>query len=90
MVEYTDVVTLFDRPLHPYTVALHNSLPRPDQGARRLQAIEGQPPDLARLPSGCPFRARCPHAMEQCAATLPALSEVQPGHWVRCFLHAPA
>ncbi len=90
VVEYTDVVTLFDRPLHPYTVALQNSLPRPDQGARRLQAIEGQPPDLAHLPSGCPFRTRCPHAMEQCAAALPTLSEVQPGHWVRCFLHAPA
>jgi len=90
VVEYTDVVTLFDRPLHPYTVALQNSLPRPDQGARRLQAIEGQPPDLAHLPSGCPFRTRCPHAMDQCAAALPTLSEVQPGHWVRCFLHAPA
>ena len=90
VVEYTDVVTLFDRPLHPYTVALQNSLPRPDQGARRLQAIEGQPPDLAHLPSGCPFRTRCPHAMEQCATALPTLSEVQPGHWVRCFLHAPA
>ena len=90
VVEYTDVVTLFDRPLHPYTVALQNSLPRPDQGARRLQAIEGQPPDLAHLPSGCPFRTRCPHAMEQCAAAAPTLSEVQPGHWVRCFLHAPA
>jgi len=90
VVEYTDVVTLFDRPLHPYTVALQNSLPRPDQGARRLQAIEGQPPDLAHLPSGCPFRTRCPHAMEQCAAAMPTLSEVQPGHWVRCFLHAPA
>jgi len=90
VVEYTDVVTLFDHPLHPYTVALQNSLPRPDQGARRLQAIEGQPPDLAHLPSGCPFRTRCPHAMDQCAAALPTLSEVQPGHWVRCFLHAPA
>ncbi len=90
VVEYTDVVTLFDRPLHPYTVALQNSLPRPDQGAHRLQALEGQPPDLAHLPSGCPFRTRCPHAMEQCAAATPTLSEVQPGHWVRCFLHAPA
>jgi oligopeptide transport system ATP-binding protein len=89
VVEYTDVVTLFDAPLHPYTVALHNSIPRPGDLKQRLQVIPGQPPDLARLPSGCPFRPRCLHAMAQCAEAMPPMREVRPGHWVRCFLHAP-
>ena len=90
VVEYTDVVTLFDRPLHPYTVALQNSMPSPDLPEKgRLQAIQGQPPDLAHLPSGCPFRARCPQAMPECAASMPELNEVQPGHWARCFLYRP-
>ena len=89
VVEYTDVVTLFDAPLHPYTVALHNSIPRPGDLKQRLQVIPGQPPDLARLPSGCPFRPRCLHAMAQCAEAMPQMREVRPGHWVRCFLHSP-
>ncbi len=90
VVEYTDVVTLFDRPLHPYSIALQNSMPTPNQPEKgRLKAIQGQPPDLARLPSGCPFRARCPQAMPRCAESMPELSEVEPGHWVRCFLHPP-
>jgi oligopeptide/dipeptide ABC transporter ATP-binding protein len=88
VVEYTDVLTLFDRPLHPYSIALQNSMPTPNQPEKaRLRAIQGQPPDLARLPSGCPFRARCPQAMPRCAESMPELVEVEPGHWVRCFLH---
>src|SRR5205085_244568 len=89
VVEYTDVVTLFDAPLHPYTVALHNSIPRPGDLTQRLHVIPGQPPDLARMPSGCPFRTRCLHAMAQCAEAMPQMREVRPGHWVRCFLHYP-
>jgi oligopeptide/dipeptide ABC transporter ATP-binding protein len=89
VVEYTDVVTLFDAPLHPYTVALHNSIPRPGDLKQRLHVIPGQPPDLARMPSGCPFRTRCLHAMAQCAEAMPQMREVRPGHWVRCFLHSP-
>jgi oligopeptide/dipeptide ABC transporter ATP-binding protein len=92
VVEFTDVVTLFDQPLHPYTSALQDSLPVPERQASgsRLQAIQGQPPDLARLPAGCPFRQRCKHVMSVCAESMPELREIQPGHWVRCFLHTPA
>ena len=51
---------IFDRPRHPYTIGLLNCLPTLRRGREPLAAIEGQPPDLANLPAGCRFAARCP------------------------------
>src|SRR6476660_4599640 len=66
LVEYGPVVRIFDNPAHPYTKALLNSIPRFDGMRQRLTAIEGQPPDMARLAPGCAFAARCPMAFDRC------------------------
>jgi oligopeptide/dipeptide ABC transporter ATP-binding protein len=68
VVESAPTVELFARPQHPYTRALIASLPRGTKAERRLHAIQGEPPNLARLPGGCPFRPRCAFAQEACAA----------------------
>jgi peptide/nickel transport system ATP-binding protein len=73
---------LFERPLHPYTIALLHSIPR--QGQRRLAAIPGIVPSPASRPSGCRFRDRCPHAQGICATLDPPLLEHAPGHWAAC------
>jgi peptide/nickel transport system ATP-binding protein/oligopeptide transport system ATP-binding protein len=87
IVEYTTTEELFTHPLHPYTQGLLSSLPRFDRsGARRerLQAIPGSVPKLLELPSGCKFEPRCVHAFDRCREE-PALEELAPGHWVRCW-----
>src|SRR5437667_4326832 len=72
MVEYSDVATLFTRPLHPYTQGLMQSIIRlDDRRDTPFRPIPGAPPDLSDLPSGCSFRSRCPHAMARCAAEVP-------------------
>jgi oligopeptide transport system ATP-binding protein len=62
-VEEALVDDLFQRPRHPYTIGLLQSIPRLDGAGQRLTPIEGQPPDLARLPTGCTFHPRCPNAI---------------------------
>jgi oligopeptide/dipeptide ABC transporter ATP-binding protein len=86
IVEQADVETLFEDPRHPYTWGLIGSIP-PLSGARpdRLPTIAGTPPSPRSLPAGCSFRARCPHAFEQCAE-LPPLASTGNGHWDRCWL----
>ena len=59
MVEYGPVSQIFNAPVHPYTRALLNAIPRMSDVDQRLTAIEGQPPDLSALPPGCAFAARC-------------------------------
>jgi peptide/nickel transport system ATP-binding protein len=84
VVEYSDVRELFSNPKHPYTVGLLNSIPRP--GTDRLTAIEGQPPSLTKLPSGCRFANRCPIKEDRCDLSIPPLEEKSVGHVARCFL----
>ena len=67
VVESAPTADLFTRPLHPYAQALLASIPRGSKHDGRLQAIQGEPPDLARLPGGCSFRPRCRMAVEACA-----------------------
>ncbi len=69
--ERSDVNTLFAHPTHPYTVGLLHSMPR--LGQERLSPIPGSPPNMLRPPSGCAFRARCPHAAPECAGVIPDL-----------------
>ncbi|MDW7710038.1 MAG: ABC transporter ATP-binding protein [Deferrisomatales bacterium] len=78
---------LFASPLHPYTRGLLGSVPGASGVGRggRLQAISGNVPHPSRVPSGCPFRDRCPLAADPCAAALPELAEVLPGRRVRCI-----
>ena len=76
---------IFDRPQHPYTIGLLSCLPSLRPGRHRLAAIEGQPPDLASLPSGCSFAARCSMAESRCGDATPALEAVGPDRLVACF-----
>ena len=86
IVEQASAKALFAQPRHPYTLGLLNSMPRWDAPAGdRLNVIEGQPPDLAHLPSGCAFHPRCPYRFERCPTEVPALfPRHDEGHYA-CF-----
>ncbi len=86
VMEYADTQAVFNRPRHPYTVGLLKSIPRMSGGDRRLIPIQGQPPNLLKLPPGCPFVDRCPVAdKEICSRTPIALREVEPSHFTACL-----
>ncbi len=87
VVEKAPVHDLFDSPKHPYTLGLLNSLPRFDQEqSKLLQAIPGQPPDLARIPEGCSFRERCPYSIETCQTIDPPLAPSGDGRLAACLV----
>jgi oligopeptide/dipeptide ABC transporter ATP-binding protein len=90
IVEIGSVRRIFTAPAHPYTRALLDAIPRLGARRTRLTAIEGQPPDMARLPQGCAFAPRCPDVMERCRVEAPPESRVGEGHATRCWLHGPA
>jgi peptide/nickel transport system ATP-binding protein len=90
IVEYTDVITLFDKPLHPYTEGLLAAIPILGDVRETLAVIPGSVPNLIDLPPGCKFAARCPYAKELCTEIEPQLIEVEPGHRVRCLMRDPA
>ncbi|MCD8369807.1 MAG: ABC transporter ATP-binding protein [Clostridiales bacterium] len=76
---------LFRHPIHPYTLGLFDSLPKMDDESRLLHPIPGLPPDPTNLPAGCPFSPRCPHACDACREKKPPRTEVEAGHFVRCW-----
>ncbi len=81
-----DVVTIFKAPLHPYTQALYDSIPRlTDTPKRRLEVIHGTVPNPLHFPSGCRFHPRCKYARNVCRTQEPPLENVAQGHQVRCF-----
>jgi len=85
IVEITDVYTLFEQPLHPYTQSLLNSMPSTVQDKEKLHVIQGIVPSLQNLPrTGCRFSARIPWIPESAHEEHPKLHEVSPGHFVRC------
>jgi peptide/nickel transport system ATP-binding protein len=77
---------LFERPLHPYTWGLLESIPTVTQKGTRLIPIEGSPPSLIRVPPGCPFHPRCPHRFAPCDKDVPALKDRGGGHPESCHL----
>jgi oligopeptide/dipeptide ABC transporter ATP-binding protein len=85
IVETGSVREIFTTPAHPYTKALIESVPAVRGGRARLTAIEGQPPDLLRLPSGCAFHPRCPEALEPCRTDPPPAVPIADGHVARCW-----
>jgi peptide/nickel transport system ATP-binding protein len=84
------LVGVLDAPEHPYTWGLLQSLPSADASRDQpLHPIEGTPPSLIAVPSGCPFHPRCPYVMAACPREEPALLPTRPGHTVACHLAAP-
>ena len=85
VVEETSVDNLFQRPAHPYTIGLLNSLPRIDCDLDRLALIEGSVPPPFELPEGCYFAPRCRFATDECGRGVPPLKSVRPGQEVACL-----
>jgi peptide/nickel transport system ATP-binding protein len=85
IVESGDVRRILNKPQHPYTVALMESVPRLGQKRDRLYQIAGQPPDLLNLPPGCPFYDRCPLRMDICREEYPPATPVGRDGYVHCW-----
>ena len=86
--EIAEVNDLFSHPLHPYTLGLLGSIPRPDKDSKRkrLETIPGMVPNILDLPVGCKFCTRCAVKLDKCDTEEPPLQEITPGHFVRCFV----
>ena len=88
VMEVADRDTLYAEPLHPYTQALLDAAPIPDPAVERRRApraLRGEIPSPLAPPSGCVFHTRCPRASAECAAEVPALREIKPGHMAACI-----
>ena len=90
IVEEATVDDLYERPLHPYTLALLSALPRADRRRqKRLKAIPGSPPNLLLVPPGCPFAPRCEFVQESCWTEKPVLRDVGRSHRISCWVDVP-
>lgn len=89
IVEISPKRELYSNPLHPYTRALLSAIPIPDPALEKKRErilIEGEVPSSVTVLPGCRFHPRCQYAKKQCREEEPALREVQPRHWVVCYL----
>jgi oligopeptide transport system ATP-binding protein len=86
VIETATAEELYANPKHPYTVGLLNSVPRLDETRKeKLVPIEGLPPDLAHLPQGCSFYARCSWRQERCKEEYPPFKLVADNHYAACW-----
>jgi len=83
-VEKGTVKEIFRNPGHPYTLGLLQSIARPEQKGTRLIPIEGSPPDLRHVPSGCPFHPRCPYRKDICSQEEPPMTDTRAGRASAC------
>ena len=86
IVETGTVDEIFYEAKHPYTWGLLGSMPKVDDAKGVLNSIPGSPPDLKDPPKGCPFAARCPHAMKVCDEHMPDYTELTPTQKTACWL----
>ncbi len=89
LIEIGPANEVYHEPIHPYTVSLLSAVPVPDPNMARANKrihLEGDVPSPLHMPSGCPFRTRCPRACDKCAESMPELREIRPGHFVACHL----
>jgi oligopeptide transport system ATP-binding protein len=86
--EVSEKLSLYSRPLHPYTNALIKSVPIPDPRlaavARKDSWLTGDMPSPYQRPKGCIFHNRCPYKVKRCEVDLPALRRMENGDWVAC------
>ncbi|MFC4025059.1 ABC transporter ATP-binding protein [Oceanobacillus longus] len=88
MMEMAETDDLYNEPLHPYTKSLLSAIPSTDPTIKKERIIlQGDVPDPSNPPSGCPFRLRCPKALERCSLEKPTYQEVKANHWVACHLY---
>ena len=87
IVESTDTLSIFDKPLHPYTRGLIRSVPKIQLEQEPLQNIPGMVPKMTEVPEGCRFCPRCECATERCKTEKPDLYQYGENHKVRCFLY---
>ena len=87
MVELTTREELYRQPMHPYTQALMSAIPVPNPRLKRQRVIlKGDVPSPLNPPKGCRFHPRCPVAVEKCSQEEPPFLEINPSHWVACWL----
>ena len=89
-VEYGDVNSIFEKPLHPYTEGLLKSIPVIGEKRERLYSIEGMVPSQKNYPKGCRFAPRCEYADERCNQCKPELYTSPDGRRVRCWKYEEA
>jgi peptide/nickel transport system ATP-binding protein len=87
IVEMAASSELFARPNHPYTQALLDEVPRLDKKRSTFAPIKGEIPSPLDPPAGCHFHPRCPKAWARCRAEVPALRQIDGGHWSACHLN---
>ena len=85
IVETSTAAEIYGNPRHAYTLGLLESVPRLDARQGSLIPIEGVPPDLINLPTGCAFNPRCRFATDVCRDERPDLTEFSSGHFVACW-----
>ena len=87
MVEQGETEEVYRNPTHPYTQALLSAIPKRDPSEDKVRIhLDGDVPNPADPPKGCPFHDRCPKCMEVCKSALPETREISPGHFVSCHL----
>ena len=88
IVEMGPANEIYNHPSHPYSISLLSAVPIPDpdyaKNHKRI-VLEGDVPSPLNMPSGCPFRTRCPRATEKCAQEMPPLKEIAPEHLCACW-----
>jgi len=89
LVEFADINSFFDDPLHPYAEALLDSIPNIQLADQKLKYILGTPPDLINPPRGCRFSPRCPYAVKKCKEMEPPTIHIGPDRLVKCFRYEP-
>ncbi len=85
IVEQGPIEAIYDHTAHPYTKGLFGSIPKLDEDVEWLTPIKGLMPDPMDLPQGCPFCPRCEYATDRCQTQRPPVTELSPGHLVKCW-----
>ena len=75
---------ILKNPRHPYTKGLISALPTSDLSGKTLKTIEGMPPELGKIPSGCAFHPRCSYSRDSCALEIPQAVQISEKHRIFC------